>query len=58
MPDFMYHRRSFASRGACSEIIWQSSHTSKIVIGQDFERVMKVFHELENDRNDFALALN
>jgi ribonuclease inhibitor len=39
------------------EIIWHFSQDSKTVIGQDFVRIIKVFHELENERTDFTLVL-
>ncbi len=39
------------------EIAWHSSQTSRAVMGQNFERIMKVFHELESERNDFTLIL-
>ncbi len=39
------------------EIAWHSSQTSRVVMGQNFERIMKVFRELESERNDFILIL-
>jgi ribonuclease inhibitor len=39
------------------EIVWHSSQSSRVMIGQDFDRIIKIFHELESERNDFTLVL-
>ncbi len=39
------------------EIAWHSSQISKVMIGQYFDRIIKVFHDLEAERNDFTLIL-
>jgi ribonuclease inhibitor len=37
------------------EIIWKHSDDSKKLMGHDFNRALKLFKELEEERNDFQL---
>ncbi len=39
------------------EIVWKKSADSKKVMGADFERVMRILRELEQERDDFKLKL-
>ena len=39
------------------EIIWKNAKYSRKVLGPDFERVLKVFRKLEEERDDFTLKI-
>lgn len=39
------------------EIIWKHADASKKAMGRDFERVMKVFRDLQEERDDFKLTI-
>ena len=39
------------------EIVWRNSGVSKSGMKKDFERLMKMFRELELERNDFRIII-
>ncbi len=39
------------------EIIWRQADQSKKLMGKDFNRVVKLFKELEKERDDFKLKI-
>lgn len=39
------------------KIVWKRSNDSKKSMGRDFDRVVKLFKELEEERNDFKLEI-
>jgi len=39
------------------EIIWKNADASKQSMGRDFEQVLKVLRELQEERDDFKLKL-
>lgn len=39
------------------KIVWKHSDDSKKSMGKDFERVMKLLQELEEERDDFQLTI-
>jgi ribonuclease inhibitor len=39
------------------EIIWKHSADSKKSMGKDFDRVVKLFQELEEERDDFQFII-
>ncbi len=39
------------------EIIWKNADDSRRTMAQDYERVLKVFQELEKERRDFRLKI-
>jgi ribonuclease inhibitor len=40
------------------EIIWKHADNSKKLMGKDFVRVVKLFQELEKERDDFKLKID
>ena len=39
------------------EIVWKHADDSKKLMGKDFDRVVKLLQELEEERNDFRLKI-
>jgi ribonuclease inhibitor len=40
------------------EIIWKNAEASKKFMGKDFDRVVKLLRNLEEERNDFKLKID
>ena len=40
------------------EIIWRKADASKKLMGNDFDRVVKLLRDLEEERADFKLKIN
>jgi ribonuclease inhibitor len=40
------------------EIIWKHADNSKKLMGRDFDRVVKLFQDLEKERDDFKLEID
>lgn len=40
------------------EIIWRHADNSKKFMGKDFDRAVKLFEELEKERDDFKLKID
>jgi ribonuclease inhibitor len=40
------------------EIIWKNAETSKKLMGKDFDRVLKLLRDLEEERPDFKLKID
>ena len=40
------------------EIIWKKADASKKLMGRDFDRVVKLLRDLEEERNDFKLKID
>jgi ribonuclease inhibitor len=40
------------------EIIWKNADASKKLMGKDFDRVVKLFRDLEKERSDFKLKID
>ena len=39
------------------EIVWRNSADSKAAMGRDFERIVKLFQDLEEERDDFQFTI-
>ena len=39
-------------------VVWQYADRSKGLLGRDFPRVMQVFHQVMEERDDFRLTLH
>jgi ribonuclease inhibitor len=39
------------------EIIWKNANDSKKALGPDYERLLKLYKELEKERDDFQLKV-
>lgn len=39
------------------EIIWKHADKSRKVLGDDFDRVLKLLHEIEEERDDFEFKI-
>ena len=39
------------------EIVWKNSADSKAAMGRDFERIVKLFQDLEEERDDFQFTI-
>lgn len=39
------------------KIVWKHADDSRTLMGSDFNRVVKLFQELEKERDDFQLAI-
>ena len=40
------------------EIIWKKAETSKKLMGKDFDRVVKLLRDMEEERPDFKLKID
>ena len=40
------------------EIIWKKAETSKKLMGKDFDRIVKLLRNLEEERDDFRLKID
>jgi ribonuclease inhibitor len=40
------------------EIVWKKADASKKLMGKDFDRVVKLLRDLEEERNDFKLKID
>lgn len=40
------------------EIIWKHADNSKKLMGKNFDRVVKLFHDLEKERDDFKFKID
>lgn len=43
--------------GGSFEIVWKHAGNSRKLMGKDFDRVVKVFKDLEKERDDFILKI-
>lgn len=43
--------------GGSFEIVWKHAGDSRKLIGKDFDRVVKVFKDLQKERDDFILKI-
>ena len=43
--------------GGSFEIVWKHADNSKKLMGEDFDRVVKLLRELEKERGDFKLKI-
>jgi len=39
------------------EVVWEHAGASKKVMGKEFDRVIKVFKDLQKERDDFTLKI-
>ena len=43
--------------GGSFEIVWKQAGNSRKLMGKDFDRVVKVFKDLQKERDDFTLKI-
>ena len=39
-------------------IQWQNAHLSRLALGQDYDRIVRILRDLEKERSDFKLHLS